>query len=62
MLAITFRYTIANHSVLDHLEYNNISIDSYYQALLQTFMLELYVFITHSLTLVYLKVIANIKC
>ena len=40
----------------------NILIYSYYQEILQTFMLELYVFITCLLTLFYLKLIANIQC
>ena len=39
----------------------NNSIQSYYQEIFQTFMLELYVFITRLLTLVYLKVITNIQ-
>ena len=41
---------------------DNISIHSYYQEILQKFMLVLYVFITHSLTLVYLSVISDIQC
>ena len=48
------------HSMLANPEYNNISIDNYYQEIFQTFMLALCVFITHSLTLVYLEVRANI--
>ena len=50
------------HSMLSKPDYKNISIDKYYQVILQTFMLSLCVFVTRSLILVYLKVISNIQC
>ena len=43
-------------------EYNNISIEKYYQEIFLTFILTLCVFVTSSLTIVYLGVIAKIKC
>ena len=41
-------------------DYNNISIDNYKQERLKIFMSAFCLFVTSSLTLVYLKVIANI--
>ena len=43
-------------------EYNNISIDNYWCEILQKFMLALFVYVTRSLNLVYLEVIATIQC
>ena len=56
-----YKYNI-QYSMLDH-PYNwNISIYSYFQETLLNFMLEIYAFITSSLTLVYLKLIVEIQC
>ena len=40
-------------------DYNNISIANFKREIFMTFMLELYVYVTSSLTAVYLKVIAK---
>ena len=42
-------------------DYNNISIDNYKQEIFLILMLELHIYVTSSLTLVYLEVIANIQ-
>ena len=43
-------------------EYNNISVDKYYQEILQMFLLSICEYDTCSFTLVYMEVIANIQC
>ena len=43
-------------------EYNYISIHNFKLDILPTFMLALFVFVTSSLTLIYVEVIANIQC
>ena len=53
-----FRENI-QHSMLDNHNYNNLSIENYKREILPTFMLALHVYFTHSLTLVYLKVIVD---
>ena len=50
----------SQHSMSAIPENNNILINIYYQKILKTFMLELCVFVTCPLTLVYLEVISNI--
>ena len=49
------------HSMLFNHDYNNISIDNYKREMFQTFMLTLRVYVTYSLTLVYLEVISKIQ-
>ena len=48
--------------MLDHPDFNNISIDSYKREILNTFMLALHVYVACSLNIVYMEVIANIQC
>ena len=48
--------------MLSNPDYNNIYIYNYYRVILQMFMLALCVFVTGSLTLLYMEVIANIQC
>ena len=48
--------------MLANTDYKKIPIRNYYQEILQTFMLELRVFVTTSSTLLYLEVIYNIQC
>ena len=49
------------HSMLAHPEYNNISINNYYQVILQTFMLAEWLFIACSLNTFYPEVITNFQ-
>ena len=48
--------------MLAHPDYNNISNDNYKQKIQQTIMLYFYVFITSSLSLLYVEVIYNTQC
>ena len=50
------------HSLLNNTHYNNIAFQKYDQKQFETLMLEIYVFIESSLTIVYLEVISNIQC
>ena len=47
--------------MLDNPDYKNISIENYYHDILQIFILEFSVYVTRSLTIVYLEVIVKIK-
>ena len=60
---INFRRCRKNsqHSMLANPDFNNISIDDYKQYILPKFMFELCVFVTSSLTILYVEVIDNIK-
>ena len=52
----------SQHTMLDNTYNRNISIHNYYKEILLKFMSVLWILIIRSLTLVYLKVISNIKC
>ena len=52
----------SQHSMLANPRYNHISVDNYNREILQKLMLSLCVYVTHSLTLVYMEVIFNIQC
>ena len=52
----------SQQSMLDNPDKNNISIENYYQEILQTFILLFYVYFPNSSTIVYLETIANIQC
>ena len=56
-----FEYNNIQHSMLSHSENNNINIHIYYQETLPTFILSVWLFIIWIWTLVYMKVIYNIK-
>ena len=47
--------------MLDYPKYNKSLIEKHQQEILQTFVLELCVFITHSLNIVYIEVTDNIQ-
>ena len=50
------------HSMLDNPDYNNISIENYKWEIFTTFILELHVYVTSFLIIVYQEVIVNIQC
>ena len=62
LLQLIFCRCINNsqHYVLANPDFNNLPIEKYKREMLQTFMSKICLFVTISLTLIYLEVIANI--
>ena len=48
--------------MLSNTDYNKVSIDNRKQEILMTFMFALNLYVTSSLTLVYLELISKIQC
>ena len=61
LICIFWEKKNSQHSMLDNPENKIISIHNYYQEKVWTFMLGVWLFITRSSALFYLKVIANIQ-